>query len=320
MRDRRGREIDYLRLSVTDRCNLRCIYCMPREGVPRIPNPDLLDFDETLRAVRLVAAAAGIRKLRVTGGEPLVRRDITLLVRMLSELGFDELTLTTNGLLLEDFARPLAEAGVDRVNLSMDSLRNDRLRRMTGREVTLERLERGLDAAIEAGLGPVSLNCVVLRGLNDDEVPDLITWAASRGNVRLRFIEHMPVTLGSGAFVSMDEIVERAGALGRVDLVERPGKGTVEALYKAGSDENVFGVVAPLSGGMCSRCDRIRLAATGLLVTCLAATPCLDLRHLLRAEPAPDEGNVVDAIKAAIEDKPKAHGGCIRTAMWMIGG
>ena len=194
MRDALGRQIDYLRLSVTDRCDLRCVYCMPEVGVPLVGHADVLTVDETVRAAGLVRDAAGIRKIRITGGEPLVRRGLIAIVEGLSSLGFDELTLTTNGVLLGDHAAPLATAGVQRVNVSLDSLIDHRLAAISRRPLKLSDLEDSIRRAQKAGLAPVRINCVVLGGWNDDEIPAMLLWGERMG-VTVRFIEHMPSRL-----------------------------------------------------------------------------------------------------------------------------
>lgn len=323
MIDRAGRSIDYLRLSVTERCNLRCIYCMPESGIELRRHEDVLDFDETVRAVELISGAVGLRKLRVTGGEPLVRRDLPVLLGMLSDLELEEICLTTNGVLLEQYAQTLRDSGVSRVNVSMDSLRDERLARISRRKIEVAQLERGLDAALDAGLGPVSVNCVVLRDINDDEVRDFIEWAGRRPGVTVRFIEHMPTALPSGSFVSVEEIIQRVRASGvALRRVERSGAegGTTEAFYAVQGSGTIFGVIAPLSGTMCQRCNRLRLSAQGLLFGCLASPATLDIRYLLRRGDGVDEETTVRAVAAAAHDKPAGHGGCIRTAMWKIGG
>jgi cyclic pyranopterin phosphate synthase len=321
--DRAGRSIDYLRLSVTERCNLRCVYCMPESGIELGGHEDVLDFDETVRAVELISGAVGLRKLRVTGGEPLVRRDLPVLLSMLRDLEVEELCLTTNGVLLEQYAQSLRDSGVTRVNVSIDSLRNDRLARIARRDIRIEQLEAGLDAALDAGLGPVSVNCVVLRGINDDEIQDFMEWSSGRPGVTVRFIEHMPTALPSESFVSMEEILQRVRSSGtgfqRVERSDRAG-GTAEAFYAIEGSGTIFGVIAPLSGTMCQRCNRLRLSARGLLFGCLASPATLDIRHLLRRSEGIDEALVLRAIAEAVRDKPEGHGGCIRTEMWKIGG
>ena len=320
MRDDLGREVDYLRFSVTDRCNLRCVYCMPERGIDLVSHDEVLDFEESALAVRLIARATHIRKLRITGGEPLVRRNVVELISSLRDVPESEMVLTTNGLLLEQMAPSLASAGIARVNVSLDSLDDDRLSMMTRRRVTRSALERGIRAAIDAGLGPVRVNCVIIDGLNDGEIPDMISWAADMSDVEIRFIEHMPTQLGEHRFFPLDAILERAAALGPVATVEGTTgvNSTLEAVYRAGEDRNRFGVIAPLSGSMCKRCNRLRLSCTGSLITCLASSRGVELGDMIRS--GREEREMVERIRMAIREKPEGHGGCIRTSMWRIGG
>ncbi len=315
MKDSLGREIDYLRLSLTDRCNLRCVYCMPPSGVELVSHDDILRVEETVRLTGIITGALGIRKIRVTGGEPLVRRGVTDIIRGISELGVEEIALTTNGVLLECMAGELAEAGIQRVNVSIDSLRDGRLRAISRGDLSLARIESGIRSAMAAGMDPVKVNFVVLRGWNDDEICDMLLWGVELG-LRVRFIEHMPSMLPADSFVPRDEILEHASALGRVRRMGR-GRGTA-SLYRIEGADIVFGIVAPHSDDICSSCSRVRLSAEGVLYTCLSSREGVPLRDLLR-DGAEDE-EIAGMVREAVLNKKASHGGCFQTEMWKVGG
>ena len=314
MIDSRGRDINYLRLSVTDRCNIRCIYCMPESGVPLVSHSDILSVDETIRLCGIIMKAADIRKVRITGGEPLVRKGLLDIVRGVSDLHPGELVLTTNGLLLRSMAKQLAEAGIERVNISLDSLRDDRIKRISRRDISLADIEDAIAAAFDAGLDPVKVNCVVMRGINDDEIGDFIRWSGETGVV-VRFIEHMPSRLSEETFVSRDEIIEKASVLG--EIVRQSDSGTA-GIYSFGNTGQTFGIIAPFSDPMCSSCSRIRLSALGLLYSCLTEEEGVSLIELLRSD-AGDEV-ISEIVRRAIVSKPDSHGGCVHAKMWKIGG
>jgi len=314
MMDSKGREISYLRLSVTDRCNIRCIYCMPESGVPLVSHSDILSVDETIRLCGIIMKAAGIEKVRVTGGEPLVRKGLPDIIRGLSDLDPDELVLTTNGILLRSMARQLAEAGIERVNISLDSLRDDRIRRISRRDVSLGNIEDAIAAAFDYGLDPVKVNCVVMKGINDDEVEDFIRWSWEKG-VTVRFIEHMPSSLAGDTFVSRDKIIEKASVIG--EIVRGSDWGTA-GIYSFRDTGQMFGIIAPFSDSMCRSCSRIRLSAVGTLYTCLAEEEGVSLIELLRSD-ADDEA-ISEIVRRAVINKPDSHGGCVHAKMWKIGG
>lgn len=315
MKDSRNREIDYLRLSVTDRCNLRCVYCMPPKGVTLVPRDRVLTVEETVRLTGIITAALGIRKIRVTGGEPLVRRGVTDIIRGISSLGVPELVLTTNGVLLEAMAEELAGAGIQRVNVSLDSLRDKRLDRITGKNMKLSRMEAGIRAAAGSGMSPVKVNCVVMRGWNDDEIPDFLRWGERMG-LTVRFIEHMPSRMVEDVLVPRDEIIERAGVLGTVERLENGG-GTA-GLYMIRGTGIIFGIIAPLSDNMCRTCSRVRLSAEGTLYPCLSVDTGTSLRELLRN--GSEEESIAEAARRTVFSKPVSHGGCFQTKMWKVGG
>lgn len=316
MRDRQGREIDYLRLSVTDRCNMRCIYCMPSEGVPLYDHAEILRFEEIERLAGIFRTA-GIRKVRITGGEPLLRRDLPVLVAGLSRCGFDKLVLTSNGLLLERHAGALAAAGLDRVNVSLDSLKDEVLAAISGGTASVQAIEQGISAAIEAGLTPVRVNCVVLKGLNDGEIPDMLLWASEAG-VHLRFIEHMPARLGEAHFLPAERILAAASVLGEtVSMGREPGG--VQTTWSIPSEDITFGIVAPVSDPQfCRDCRRLRLSSTGLLLSCLSRPEGFDLKACMRG--GADDTALLGMIEEAVEMKPAASTGCRNLSMWRTGG
>ncbi len=305
--DQFNRPITYLRISVTDRCNLRCVYCMPEAGLPWITKPDILSFEE-IEAIVRAAAFVGVRSIRLTGGEPLVRRGITELVARLHAIpGIDDIALSTNGLLLADLAAPLRAAGLRRVNVSLDTLRAERFTAIA-RRPGLERVLAGIDAALAAGLAPLKLNCVVMRGQNDDEVLAFAELTRRRA-VYVRFIEMMPVVdnavLQRDAYVSASEILTRIGERSALLPVAGPG-GNGPARYFAFRDAaGAVGVISPLSHEYCQTCNRVRLAADGRLRLCLFGDNAIDLRTPLRAGASRED--LAAIFRGAMFVKPERH-------------
>ncbi len=306
LRDSFGRAVDYLRLSVTDRCNLRCVYCMPPEGIPLKPMEEILTYDELLRVVR-VAVSLGIRKVRITGGEPLVRRGIVDFVRDLSGVpGISDLCMTTNGIALVDLAGPLAAAGLRRVNISLDTVRRARFAEVTRRDL-LPAVLAGIDAAIAAGLRPVKINAVLLPGLHPAEVDDFLALARETP-VEVRFIERMPIgCLPAEGYVSADGIRRRILSLPGVR--ERTGAGSIPAVtYDVPGFRGTLGIISPVSRKFCSSCNRLRLTADGRLRNCLFARETLDMRGALRE--GAGEGDVADLFRRAVASKSEGHDLC----------
>jgi cyclic pyranopterin phosphate synthase len=301
------RPITYLRVSVTDRCNLRCVYCMPEAGLPWIPKPDVLTYEEITSIVR-AAASIGVRSIRLTGGEPLIRRDLDHLVAMIAAVpGIDDIALSTNGLLLEQQASPLAAAGLRRVNVSLDTLHADRFTAIA-RRPGLDRVLAGIDAAIAHGLGPVKINCVVMRGANDDELEAFARMTRERA-VHIRFIEVMPVhdnvDMQKDAWVSSDEVLTRLSALGELHPVPNPHGNGPARTFAYDHAPGTVGVISPLAHDYCETCNRVRLSADGRLKLCLFGDNMIDLRTPLRAgggEPA-----IVDILRASMHIKPERH-------------
>jgi GTP 3',8-cyclase len=301
------RPITYLRVSVTDRCNLRCVYCMPEEGLPWIPKPDILTFEEITTIVR-AAASIGVRSIRLTGGEPLIRRELDRLVAMIAAVpGIDDIALSTNGLLLEQQTPALAAAGLRRVNVSLDTLHDDRFTAIA-RRPGLARVLAGIDAAIAHGLAPVKVNCVLMRGTNDDELEAFAKLTRERA-VHVRFIEVMPVEdnvdLQRTAWISSDEVLERLGALGDLTPVPNPhGNGPARTFAYDGAPGTV-GVISPLAHDYCERCNRVRLSADGRLKLCLFGDHLIDLRTPLRN--GGGEEALVALFRGAMHVKPERH-------------
>jgi cyclic pyranopterin phosphate synthase len=315
LRDLHGRQIDTLRLSVTDRCNLRCVYCMPDAGVPLVAHGELLSFEEIVRLAGVMTRTVGITKIRITGGEPLTRRGRPGLAGMLGELCPD-LVLTTNGLLLPGLAEDLAAAGIRRVNVSLDSLRDEVLASVCRGAATVAGVERGIRAALDAGMSPVRVNCVIIPGVNEGEVPDLLLWGVETG-VTVRFVEMMPATLDAAGGGFVEDILRRASVLGPVEEAEEGRE--AQRTWRIPSEGVTFGVIAPLSDpGFCSRCRRIRLSSTGGLVPCLGTGEAVDLRGPLRR--GADDAELAGLVARAVGSKPPGHDGCRGVRIWMTGG
>jgi cyclic pyranopterin phosphate synthase len=301
------REIRSIRVSVTDKCNFRCTYCMPAEGLAWLPKPEILSFEEIARLAK-VLAAMGVREVRLTGGEPLVRRDLPHLVEMLARIpGVDDLSLTTNGVLLDRLAAPLVAAGLRRINVSLDSLSHVRFAEITRRDA-LDQVLRGLEAAERhPELRPIKVNCVALRGQTEDEVQALAELARRKPYV-VRFIEFMPLDADEGW--REDKVLTGAEIRALIEerwpLVEIPApSSSTSRRYRFADGAGEVGFVNPVSEPFCSSCDRIRLTADGQLRTCLFSRREWDLKTVLRSG-APDEA-VADAVRRAVRHKELKH-------------
>ena len=288
--DRLGRPLRNLRLSVTDRCNLRCQYCMPEEGYVWLPKADVLSFEETMRLVD-VFLSLGVEKVRLTGGEPLLRADLPVLVRMLAERpAIRDLAMTSNGVLLREHAAALRAAGLHRLTVSLDTLDRQTFRMLTRRD-DLPRVLDGIAAAREAGFTAIKLDTVVIAGVNDGELPALLDFARSVG-AELRFIEYMDV--GGATHWRLDRVVGRASMLQRLTAHHGP----IAAVPRGDSapadrfvlpDGTTFGIISSVTQPFCASCDRARLTADGMWYTCLYARSGTDLRALLRSGAGDDE-------------------------------
>ena len=305
MNDLYKRQIDYLRISVTDLCNLRCVYCMPPHGVTKLDHHELLSFEEIVSLVRIFSLL-GVKKIRLTGGEPLVRRGIEELVAMIRSIpGIEEIALTTNGQLLRKKAALLKEKGLDRVNISLDSLDPEKYRKIT-RLGELRPVLDGIEAAQEAGLEPVKINTVVMKGINDDEICDFADMAIEK-DLSWRFIEFMPLG-GVGEeqkhyYMSNDTLIERLKK--KYGLVPYAHKTLISEDYIIPGTKAVLGFISPLSHKFCSRCNRVRMTADGRLLPCLLSSLETPLRDMVRGGASDEE--IRRKIEEAIKNKPKEH-------------
>ena len=303
--DQFGRTIEYLRISVTDRCNFRCRYCMPVEGLPWLPKADILSYEE-IREVVAQLAPMGLRRIRITGGEPTIRPQLDTLIRLIRDVGVDDIALSTNGVKLPELAVTLAAAGLNRVNISADSLRPDRIANIARRDLGFEPVAAAM-AAQSAGLDPIKLNVVVMRGVNDDEVVDFARLTLEHP-WHVRFIELMPVgslePMTEEMVVPSDEVLARIQeALGPLTPGGGPSRGNGPAAYHslAGAAGSI-GVITPMTHTYCGSCNRVRLTADGRLRTCLFGDHEVDLRGALRrGEP------LAGLVRQALAEKPEAH-------------
>lgn len=305
LRDQFGRSIEYLRISVTDRCNFRCAYCMPAEGLPWLPKAEILTYEEIAEVVRQLAPL-GLRRIRITGGEPTIRPQIHELIRMLRAVPeISDISLSTNGVRLPALAGLLREAGLDRVNMSVDSLVPERIVQIARRDLGFDPIASAL-AAEQAGLDPIKLNMVVLRGINDDEV-EAVARLTLDHPWHVRFIELMPVgslrDLTWEHVVPSDEVLARLGAIAPLGPVAGPARGNGPAKYYQWPDaRGTIGVITPMTHTYCASCNRVRLTADGRLRTCLFGNHEVDLRTPLRA------GLPLEPLfRQALADKPKEH-------------
>lgn len=288
--DTLSRPLRALRISVTDRCNFRCPYCMPREVFPAdypfLDRAMILSFEEIERLAGIFAAL-GVRKIRLTGGEPLLRKGLPELVeRLLRTPGIGDLALTTNGALLNDFANPLKAAGLQRLTVSLDTLDPVKFKRLCDAEIPITRVLEGLDVATRAGFSPIKLNCVLQRGVNEDEIVPLAAFAKEHGHV-LRFIEFMDVGTQNGwkldAVVPASEVLARLRAAWTIEPIEEPLQGRVATRWRYSDGSGEFGIVASVTEPFCGGCDRARISAEGKLYTCLFAHVGTDLKTALRS-------------------------------------
>jgi cyclic pyranopterin phosphate synthase len=301
--DRFGRDHDELRISVTDRCNLRCAYCMPEEP-SWFPREEILSYEEILSLTRIFVSR-GVKRFRITGGEPLLRRDLPELVRMLAATpAMEELSLTTNGMLLDELAGDLAAAGLHRINVSLDTLVPERFRALTKRD-GLDRVLRGLERSRELGLDPVKINTVLLRGINDDEVMSLVSTAREHG-WELRFIEFMPLENGGtwdlSRVVTGEEVIRTVEARWPLGPDPDADPNAPATRFRFADGRGAIGFINSVTEPFCDNCSRLRLTADGKLTTCLYATEEVDLKTPLRA----DEG--ADVIERLIERAVAAKG------------
>ena len=310
------RPITYLRISVTDRCNLRCVYCMPQQGIPFAPRSEILTLEEVLRIVR-VMAPMGLKRVRLTGGEPLVRNGLAKLVRWIAETtGIEDVALTSNGTALAHFAPELAQAGLKRVNISLDTLRADRFGRIT-RLGRMGEVLQGVEAARQAGLSPIKLNVVVMRGINDDEIVEMARTTYEQ-DWEVRFIELMPFLEDDEAgcfrdpsqvmgFVPTEKVKEQIErALGELEPAESAAGAGPARCFRLPGARGLVGFIAPLTEhNFCARCNRMRLTADGKLRPCLLTDHEVDLRAALRR--GCTDAELREQVLLALHTKPDAH-------------
>jgi cyclic pyranopterin phosphate synthase len=304
LKDNFGRTINYLRLSVTDRCNMRCVYCMPAGGIPLLKHADILSYEEMLFLAK-TAVASGIEKIRVTGGEPLLRKGIIPFLTRLSAIpGLRQLVLTTNGLLLDEMAESLKQAGVQRLNISLDSLRPDTFANIT-RGADPSRVMAGIAAAERADF-PIKINAVIMAGVNDEEITDFAAITLDRP-LTVRFIEYMPAMKSENwknLVVSGETILDRIGQRFRFSVLERDGLAGPARIYRINGAAGSIGVITPVSGHFCGDCNRIRVTATGRARSCLFSDAGVDLKPFLAVE---DEAGLAAALRKIVADKPGRH-------------
>jgi cyclic pyranopterin phosphate synthase len=306
--DSYDRTIDYLRISITDRCNLDCLYCTPFGGRTRLSHSEILSYEEIFRIAK-ASVQAGISKIRITGGEPLHRRGMVRLCRMLADIdGIESLAVTTNGILLKELAGSLLEAGVRRINVSLDTLKPERFKKITGADL-LYRVLEGIELSDKVGLNPIKINTVVMRGINDDEIEDFAELTLEKP-YHIRFIELMPTrghTMENhhSLFVSMGEMVDRVKMLGSLRLETKTESFGPAKLCSFPGAVGKVGFIAPLSSHFCGTCNRLRLTADGKLRTCLFSEKEIDIKRSLRKGDSMKDLALI--FKQAIREKPKSH-------------
>ncbi len=305
MIDQFGRRVEYVRVSVTDKCNLRCVYCMPLDGLDWLKRESLLSYEEIASVLRTLAGM-GLEKVRITGGEPLVRKDLPRLVEMVAEIpGIVDISLSTNAVLLGDQAQALRDAGISRVNVSLDSLQEDRVDAIARRPGSFGRIMEGLDAAEAVGFDPIKINVVLIGGQNDDEIEDFALITRDRP-WHIRFIELMPtgsnLDLSADNFVSCQEALARIRRMGSIEPVDGPAGNGPATYFRFPGAAGTVGVITPMSHNYCDRCNRMRLTADGQLRPCLFGSIQTNLRDPLRAGE-----DLVPLIEETLRIKPERH-------------
>ncbi len=305
-----SRSISYLRVSLTDQCNLRCIYCTPKEMGEKLPCGELLSYEELLRVIGL-AVELGIRKVRLTGGEPLVRKNIVSFIRRLAAIpGLHDIRLTTNGVMLTKYAEDLYSAGIRKLNISLDTLKREKFIRITGADL-FDQVWEGIKLVQRMGFSPVKLNMVAMRGINDDELVDFARLSLTH-SLQVRFIEFMPIgdgtIWGEERYISADEIRERISVVGELTAMETACMDGPARIYRFKGTEQgrgSIGFISPISHKFCDRCNRLRLTSEGRLRSCLLSDKETDLKRILRVGGSDDD--IKNALVQTILDKPKSH-------------
>lgn len=307
LKDSHSRIIDYLRVSITDRCNLRCLYCVPDRGLPFLPRSEILTYEEILRVIR-ISCGLGVKKVRVTGGEPLARKNVQGLLRKIASIReLEDVSVTTNGILLGKYARHLYDAGVRRINVSLDSLKADRFRRIT-RGGDLNLVLKGIAEASRLGISPIRINMVPMKGVNDDEIADFAGLTVTT-DYQVRFIELMPF---GPSFYSTDhrmsssEVMDRVSVLGEPVPLPHVQMAGPANYYRLPGAPGTIGFISPISDHFCNACNRLRVTADGKLRPCLFSETEIDLRAALRR--GCDDGEIGRLILLAVEAKPRGHG------------
>ncbi len=305
MIDQFGRRVEYVRVSVTDKCNLRCVYCMPLEGLDWLKRESLLSYEEIASVLRTMAGM-GLKRVRITGGEPLIRKDLSHLVRMVNEIpGIEDISLSTNAVLLGDQAQELRDAGIRRVNVSLDSLQEDRVDAIARRPGSFGGIMKGLDAAEAVGFDPIKINVVLIGGQNDDEIEDFARITRDRP-WHIRFIELMPtgsnLELSADNFVSCQDALARIRRMGSIEPVEGPAGNGPATYFRFPGAAGTVGVITPMSHTYCNTCNRMRLTADGQLRPCLFGSLQTKLRDPLRAG-----ADLVPLIEETLRIKPERH-------------
>ena len=323
--DRYDRNLNYLRISITDRCNLRCIYCMPRKLIPKLPHKDILRYEEILRIVK-IGVRLGISKVRVTGGEPLVRKGVFDFLEQLSKIdGLSDISLTTNGVLLKDSLERIKASGVNRINISVDTLNKKKFYKITGYDC-FDQIWEGIERANKMNFNPIKLNVVPIKGINDDEITDIARLSFTHP-FHIRFIEYMPIgsnQIKADRHLLAPEIKERINSLGElIPVVKNVNDGPAERFKFEGAAGEV-GFIRPISRHFCHSCNRLRLSASGQLRPCLLSDSQEDLKSLLRKGCLDNE--LADAFLEAVRKKPSEHNLSVKnppeilTQMCVIGG
>ena len=306
--DSYGRKIDYLRISITDHCNLKCYYCTPFSGRGRMDKSEILTYEEMLKVAR-AAVAAGITKIRITGGEPLVRKGVVEFCRMLSDLeALKSLALTTNGIYLAEMAGPLFKAGVHRINISLDTLRPERFEKITGYD-WLPRVLAGIERAEQIGMHPIKINAVVMRGINDDEIEELARLTLEKP-YHVRFIELMPTNSTAfgdheSLFVPVEEFMKKIHQIDCVQIQPATDSYGPARLCRLPGAIGKVGFIAPISRHFCASCNRLRLTADGKIKTCLFSQEEIDIKAALRSGVSQNE--IIDIFRQSVAEKPIGH-------------